>query len=370
MLDENVFRRRMETVHQFINEKNIDFAIITPSPTFLYLTGLSVEMRERVMALVIPRNGNPSILSPAFEISHLASRTWVDDFIPWEEDEDPYRALADHLGFDEKSESSIMLDNTLPLGIYWSLKRSLGQFKKVSSITPLIESMRLRKSPEEVSLMKRAGEIIAKVFDIAFKEAHVGISELELMQVIQREIVKLGATPTFAAVQFGENSALPHISSGKRALKQGDLVLFDCGCSLGGYNTDMTRVGVVGDPSEDQLEVYEIVLRAQETAIEAIAPGLTCGRADGIARLVIEKAGYAEQFTHRLGHGIGIEVHEPPYLVRGNPMELGSGMTHSIEPGIYLEGLFGVRIEDLVCVTDDGCELITFMDKDLVRIEL
>jgi len=229
--------------------------------------------------------------------------------------------------------------------------------------------MRLRKSEAELELMRQAGKVIAAAVERAFNEAHVGMSELELKRVVQDEIERRGAVPTFAAVQFGPNSALPHAEPGTTRLQTGDVVLLDCGCSYGGYNTDMTRVGVVGTPSEEQERIYSIVVRAQEAAIEKIAPGLTCGSADGIARRVIEQEGLGEYFTHRLGHGIGLEVHEPPYLVRGNPMELESGMTHSVEPGIYLEGNFGIRIEDLVVVTDNGCELLTSSPKTLRIIE-
>ncbi len=369
MLDENVFKRRMEVVQDFIHEKGADFAFITPSSTFHYLTGLNIDMRERLIGLVIPAEGDPSVLSPAFEVSHLASKTWVKEFIPWDEDESPYDVLANHMSNNDHRPLYMIFDDSLSLGVYWSLESALGTFDRVSSLTPIIGTMRLHKTREEVELIKQAGHILADVFEIAFKEAHVGMTELELMQIIQRETIRANAVPTFAAVQFGEHSALPHLSPGHRTLKPGDIVLFDCGCSVGGYNTDMTRVGVVGDPTEHQQEVYEIVLKAQETALENLGPGLSCGKADGIARRVIEEAGYAENFTHRLGHGIGIDVHEPPYLVRGNPMELEAGMTHSVEPGIYLEGLFGIRIEDLVHITEDGNEVITYMDKALVRIE-
>jgi Xaa-Pro aminopeptidase len=144
----------------------------------------------------------------------------------------------------------------------------------------------------------------------------------------------------------------------------------DCGCSIDGYNTDQTRVGVAGEANEETERVYSTVLRAEETAIEKIGPGIACGAADGIARRVIEDEGYGEYFTHRLGHGIGLEVHEPPYIVRGNSLALAPGMCHSVEPGVYLEGKFGIRMEDLVCITDGGCEVITYSPKDLHEIPL
>ena len=148
------------------------------------------------------------------------------------------------------------------------------------------------------------------------------------------------------------------------------MVLMDCGCSIDGYNTDMTRVGVAGGPTEEQKKVHSIVLRAAETVIERLEPGLQCGSADGIARRIIEESGYGDEFTHRLGHGIGLEVHEHPYIARGNAQELESGMTHSVEPGIYMEGKFGIRIEDLVVITDDGADILTFSSRNLFIIDI
>jgi Xaa-Pro aminopeptidase len=229
--------------------------------------------------------------------------------------------------------------------------------------------MRLIKSDEEIEMMKKAGHIINDAVLKAFREAKIGMTELEVQQIVHKEIRRQGATPTFAAIQFGENSAIPHAAAGSRALKKGDVVLMDCGCTLEGYNTDMTRVGVVGSPSEELERVYSTVLHAVETAVENIGPGLACGAADGLARRVIDDAGYGDYFTHRLGHGIGLEVHEAPYVVRGSSQELQPGMCHSIEPGIYLEGKFGIRIEDLVCIREDGLELLTFMPRDLIQID-
>ena len=230
--------------------------------------------------------------------------------------------------------------------------------------------MRLIKSREEIAIMKRAGEIIDQAVSKAFGSAQLGMTEKEVMQVVQNEIARLGGAQTFAVVQFGENSALPHARASTRTLQKGDMVLMDCGCSLDGYNTDMTRVGVAGEPTDEQKKVHSIVLSANETAIEKLEPGMQCGAADGIARRIIEESGYGDEFTHRLGHGIGLEVHEHPYITRGNAQELELGMTHSVEPGIYMEGKFGVRIEDLVTITEDGAEVLTFTPKDLYKIDI
>ncbi len=369
MLGEDVYRTRLEQVRSFMEETDADIVLLTPSPNFQYLTGIETEMRERLVALLITKDGEAKLVSPSFEVPHYAHQTWIKDFIPWEEDEDPYAQTANCLP-SKDSGLNVLVDDALPIGVFWSFEKAFGGVRQSMSLTPKLDAMRLLKSEEEIELMRKAGRIIDQAVSTAFQKAELGMTEIELRQIVHNVITKEGATPTFAAIQFGENSALPHAGPSQRELRKSDIVLMDCGCSLEGYNTDMTRVGVAGDSTEEQEKVYSIVLQSEEAAIERLEPGFACGAADGVARRVIDEAGYGEYFTHRLGHGIGMEVHEPPYLVRGNSLELQVGMTHSVEPGIYLEGLFGIRIEDLVCIRQDGAEVITYTPKDLYRIDV
>jgi Xaa-Pro dipeptidase len=367
MLDESVYRNRIEKVQKHLESSSADFAFLTPAPNFQYLTGYDYDMHERLTALVIRKDAETQIVAPSFEVTGQSSKTWIKDFLPWAEDENPYSLVASLAG--EKSGGhSVLLDDSTSLGVYWSLESALGGFTKTASVSPLIHSMRITKSDEEVEMMKKAGRIINDAVLKAFSEVTIGMTELEVQEIVHKEIRRLGGTPTFAAIQFGENSAIPHAAAGGRELKKGDVVLMDCGCTLDGYNTDMTRVGVVGPPNEELERVYSTVLQALETAVDNITPGMACGAADGIARRVIDNAGYGDYFTHRLGHGIGLEVHETPYVVRGSSEELQPGMCHSIEPGIYLEGKFGIRIEDLVVIREGGPELLTFMPRDLIQI--
>ncbi|MFW9843325.1 MAG: M24 family metallopeptidase [Candidatus Thorarchaeota archaeon] len=369
MLDKSVYQERMDKIHQKLDESGADFVLMTPAPSFQYLAGYEYQMHERLVALFIQRGAEPTIIVPAFEESDHKRKTWITDFIPWGEEENPYSLIADSIGQSNK-DMSVLLDDNLPLGIYWNLERAIGGFGKSQSITSTINKLRVSKSKAETDLMKRAGHIIDNAVMKAFSEAQIGMTELDVKQIVENEIIRQGASPTFAAVQFGENSALPHARPSARELKKDDVVLMDCGCSLDGYNTDMTRVGVAGEPTDEVKRVYSIVLKAEETAIERITLGMNCGTADGIARRIIEDEGYGDYFTHRLGHGIGLEVHEDPYLVRGSTEELGEGMCHSIEPGIYLEGKFGIRVEDLSCVHEGGSEILTFSPRDLILMDV
>ncbi len=368
MLDESIYKKRIEQIRRHLETSNFDFGILTPSPSFQYLTGFEYEMHERLLALLIMKDSETQIIAPAFEVSNLRSNTWINEFVSWADDEDPYAIVTDLVGGKGRG-LSVLFDDHTPLNVYWALEAAIGGFNKSASLSSIIDTMRLKKSDSEIQLMKQAGQIISNAVQRAFQKANLGMTEIEVRQIVNDEVRCQGATPTFAAVQFGENSAFPHAVSGSRELRKGDVVLMDCGCSLDGYNTDMTRVGVTGDPTDVLERVYSTVLRALETALKQIIPGMSCGTADGIARRVIDDAGYGEFFTHRLGHGIGLEVHEPPYLVRGSPKELQVSMCHSIEPGIYLEGKFGIRIEELICVRENGPELLTFMPRDLILID-
>jgi Xaa-Pro dipeptidase len=365
MLGESIYRSRIDQVQKQLDANNADFAFLTPAPNFQYLAGYHYLMRERLVALFIRKGAPPELIVPAFEESDHSSHTWIKEIIAWEEDENPYAIIAETIG-PRNDDLTVFLDDNLPLGVYWSLERVFGNFKKVSSLSPILDTLRIVKSENEVSLMRKAGHIIDDAVMKGFREAEIGMTELQVKQIVQEEIMRQSATPSFAAVQFGKNTALPHADSSTRDLGKGDVILMDCGCSVDGYNTDMTRVGVMGEPTEEIELVYSIVRKAEETAIEKISRGMACGNADGIARRIIEDAGYGDYFTHRLGHGIGLEVHEAPYLVRGSAQELGVGMCHSVEPGIYLEGQFGIRIEDLVCIREDGPEVITYSPKDLI----
>lgn len=369
MLTDRIFAQRMDKLREWVRAAKADFALLTPSPNFRYFTGIHYEMRERLIALIVRGDGEPSIVAPKFDVSNLSQNGRIKGFLPWTEEEDPYSLVARTVRSKPK-ESIVLLEDHLPVGILWALEKAFGGFKKTQSMTPQLESMRIVKSKEEVELMTTASRIIGDSVSKAMTQARLGMTELEMQQVVKNECVRDGGLPTFTTVQFGEDSALPHADSGARKLREGDVALFDCGCEVEGYNTDITRVAVAGKPSTEQRSVCSIVLKAQQAAIDGIRSGLTCERADYLARQVIEKAGYGIYFTHRLGHGVGLEVHEPPYLVKGNAMQLKAGMTHSIEPGIYLEGKFGIRIEDLVLVGEISSHVLTSSSKDLYQMDV
>jgi Xaa-Pro aminopeptidase len=210
------------------------------------------------------------------------------------------------------------------------------------------------KTADELSLLRCSAEVTDAVYEECLPALREGMTELEMQEVIAQAYKRRGTRPAFAIVCFGANSALPHHHTGESRLKRGDIVVLDIGCVLDGYASDITRTVAFGDPDPEAFRVYEVVYAAHRAAFEAGRPGVTCESVDRAARAVIEQAGYGENFIHRTGHGIGLSTHEPPYIVEGNTRLLEEGMCFSDEPGVYLPGRFGVRVENIVTVTADG----------------
>ena len=355
---------RVKKVQKYMQEHNIDWAFLVPSANFFYLTGASIDTHERLTALLIPKEDHPTIIIPSFEKERLAANTHIDNLISWEDGEDPYQYIKNVMG---ERINTLAIEDNVPFGSIYKLENKISIKHKVP-ITPYIGELRLRKDNTEIEYIKKAGRIIEGALEEGYAFVKEGISELDLAKFLEERIVEYGGTPTFTIVQFGPNSAIPHAESSTRKLKHGEIILIDFGCSYKGYNTDQTRMAVFGKAADRHKEIYDIVQEAQEATIHFDKAGITAESLDKTARDIIEKKGYGEYFIHRLGHGIGIEVHEPPYIVHGNKQILEPGMTHSIEPGIYILGEFGVRIEDLVRVSENNAEVITFSKKELREI--
>ncbi len=355
---------RIKKIQNFMKENNIEWTFLIPSPNFFYLTGASIDTHERLTALLIPQKENPTIIVPSFEKERIQHNTKIENIISWSDGEDPYDYVKRITG--EKI-NTIAIEDSVSYGILYKLENKIKITKRVP-ITPYLSELRLRKDENEIKYMKEAGKIIEKALEDGYNYIKEGMSELDVAKYLEDRIVEYGGTPTFTIIQFGPNSAIPHAESSRKKLKRNEMVLIDFGCSYKGYNTDQTRMAVYGRATEKHKEIYNIAQEAQEAAIKYDKAGVTAESVDKTARDVIEKKGYGKYFIHRLGHGIGIEVHEPPYIVQGNKQTLDANMTHSIEPGIYILNEFGVRIEDLVRITENGVEIITFSKKELREI--
>jgi Xaa-Pro aminopeptidase len=334
--------------------------ICFPSTNLRYLTGFVEEPGERHLLLFVPATGDPVFLVPDLYDHQVREASWVGDVRTWTDGDDPREAVAgvaEDLGL---AGGHLLVDDTMWARFTQDLRAVLPE-ATFGLASEVLADLRVRKDDAEIDALRRAGavadRVMAELRDLG-SEA-VGLTEAELAREIESRLADAGGDGVSfePVVGSGPNGAKPHHRHGDRVIEAGDPVVLDFGTRVDGYPSDQTRTVVFdGEPSAEFRAVHRVVREAQQAAVDAIRPGVTAESVDAAAREVIESAGYGEQFVHRTGHGVGLDVHEEPYIVAGNDRELDAGMVFSVEPGAYLPGEFGVRIEDLVVVTADGCE--------------
>ncbi len=337
-----------------LDANGLDVLVVEPGTNFRYLTGVELERSERLTALVVTADGTTFLVGPAFEETRLGPIV-PGAYLAWADTDDPYALLAERL----RGRRRVGLGPTTWFATAERIGATLSG-AKLSSAHAVLDDLRVHKTAFERAAISRAAAACARRTAAAHTRLAPGITEAELA-------AGFGTGPDTLAVQFGPSSAIPHGEPGERRLEPPQALLIDHWAPLEeGYWGDLTRsTWVGGEPPARYREVWQVVLDAQLTGIAAIHPGATCESVDAAARAVIARAGYGEYFTHRLGHGLGLDVHEPPYLVGGNTRELEPGMVVTVEPGIYLDGEFGVRLEEDVVVTEDGCELLSPPQREL-----
>ena len=354
---EAAYARRRKDLSERMRAEGIDALLLTPSPTLFYLTGADLWRSERLIATILRSDGACDNLGPAFEAERLRGSGLPGELTTWEESEDPVPFLARLLARQGAAlklavEGSTWYDDLAPLS------RALPS-ARILSATPLVSSLRMKKDPEEIALMRCAGRITLALMKQLMDEMREGMTERQVLRRAEELARTYGDVPLDGMVQFGAHSAIPHAAPGDTKLREGDVILFDMGVTVHGYHSDVSRTFAFGRPPGRFQEVYGIVRSAQEAGFRAAREGAAAGTVDEAARSVIRRAGFAADFTHRLGHGLGLQVHEPPYLVAGSAVRLEDGMTVTVEPGIYLRGLFGVRIEDDVRISPEGGQILS-----------
>jgi Xaa-Pro dipeptidase len=333
--------------------------VAEPGATMLQLSGVRWGRSERPFLLVLPRRGPPWWVVPAFE-ERTAREQLADAVVRvWQEHESPYAIAAVELAKQGASEGTVAVEPQMRHFIVQGLREALGEPRVVDGAA-VVDGVRMRKQPAELARLRRANEATkAALRLVARTGVREGMRQSEIAEHVRLAQERAGLTDVWVLALLGPNAAFPHGTAHDRELREGDLVLVDTGGSLHGHRSDITRTWAFGTASEAARRAWSVVVEAQRAAIDVIRPGVACGAVDAAARAVIEAAGFGSgyhRFTHRLGHGIGLEVHEHPYLVPGSTRILEPGMTMSVEPGIYEPDGFGVRIEDIIAVTDDGCE--------------
>ncbi|WP_349407814.1 Xaa-Pro peptidase family protein [Pseudalkalibacillus sp. SCS-8] len=360
--------QRLEKFSQWLQESGQTFAFIHSSANVFYLSNFNTEPHERLLGLFVFPDKDPFLVCPGMEVSQAKDAGWQYEIIGHGDADDPWELIHSALkerGVTEAQHVAIEKETL-------SYERAEQLMKRYPSVTftsaeEKLHELRLIKDANELEILRKAAELADFGVETGVNALREGCTEMEVLATIEYELKKKGIREmSFSTmVLFGEKSGQPHGNPGDRKLKKGDLVLFDLGVVLDGYCSDITRTVAFQEVNDKQKEIYDIVLKAQLETLEISKPGTRLGDLDKKAREIITNAGYGDFFPHRIGHGIGIDVHEYPSMSENNDNLLKEGMTYTIEPGIYLPHIGGVRIEDDLLVTKDGCETLTKYPKEL-----
>jgi Xaa-Pro dipeptidase len=363
-LDER--RERQEKARHLMESNRIDALLLMEGTSLDYFTGIQWWGGERLFAMVLPAKGAAFYVCPAFEEERVREQIATApgnkqaDIRTWQEDDNPYQRLAQGLKDRGISTGKLGMEETVRFLFTNGIANAAPQVSIVSG-TPITAGCRMVKSNHEIALMQLANKATLAAYEATYLALREGMTQAEVSDLITAAYMRLGF-PGEASVQVGEYSANPHGSATPQIIREGTIVMVDDGCTVEGYQSDITRTFVLGKPSDKMKKVFDVVHRAQAAALKTARPGLECQSVDAAARKVITDAGYGpdyKYFTHRLGHGIGMDGHEWPYLVRGNATPMAANMTFSDEPGIYIPGEFGIRLEDDMHITENGAELFT-----------
>ncbi|GGQ80375.1 aminopeptidase P family protein [Kitasatospora griseola] len=347
------FQARMARAATAAADAGLAGLVVTPGPDLTYLTGYLPVGTERLTALVVAPGAEPVLLVPKLERpdAERAAGAEAVRMADWIDGQDPYAVLAPNL--DPAGRYGIS-DNAWAMHLLGFQEALPGT--SYASLTSVLPMLRAVKEPDELARLAAAGAAADLTYGAILGVPFAGRTEREVAADLAALLIEHGHSQVdFTVVGSGPNGANPHHEAGDRVIQRGDTVVLDFGGLKDGYGSDTTRTVFVGiEPPKEVQEVHDLVRRAQQAAFDAVAPGVTCQEIDRVARAVITEGGYGEYFIHRTGHGIGLTTHEPPYMIEGETRPLVPGMCFSIEPGVYLPGRFGVRIEDIVTVTEDG----------------
>ena len=358
-------QKRLERLNEQLKEKDLDCLALVPGANLYYLTGLSFHLGDRPTVAFFRPDQSPALILPALESLKVADLTDVQTF-PWA-DEEGYEDAFRHAGAElELSGKRIGVEAFTMRVVEAGLLTQNAAGSQLLPADGVVSALRMRKDAAELDRMRRAAEMAQEAMTATLDHFRLGMTEREIDALLKVAMLESGAENISfnPIVSGGPNSANPHATPSDRPVNEGEFLLFDWGIYHGGYASDITRTFPVGEMEPEMCQIYSLVQEANAAGRAAVKPGVTCGEVDAAARNVIEEGGYGEYFTHRTGHGLGLQVHEAPFIVAGNDRILESGMTFSIEPGVYLPGRGGVRIEDDVVVTEDGGESLTTFPRE------
>ncbi|AKK05920.1 Xaa-Pro aminopeptidase [Corynebacterium mustelae] len=368
-----VYSRRLAEAQRLCVERKISGLIVGTGPQFAYLTGSWLSTHERFTAVVIPATGKPSVVAPAVDRGDI-NRSVLGELdvsvIGWVDGENPHAIAVNALALPTEENNHVGIGASITADHLLPIQTLLGAQSSTILATEVLAELFTRKDDAEIAELRRAGAAIDVVHSQVPALLQPGKTEREVAQELERLILREHTAVDFVIVGSMENGANPHHDFSDRSLEAGDMVVVDIGGTFGpGYHSDCTRTYIVGgadaEISEEMAAMYNVLFDAQRAAVAAVRPTVTAAEIDKVARDIISEAGYGEFFIHRTGHGIGLSTHEEPFIMAGNDLVLEPGMAFSVEPGIYLPGKFGARIEDIVVVTESGCQLLNNQPRQL-----
>ena len=361
---------RIERLTAALGQYGLDAVAVVPGGNMRYLTGLDLHGGMRIMLAVFPATGEPAFVLPALEEPRArAVVPFPMRYYSWTDAEGPARALAACARDLGLAGGRLGVEHVAMRVFELRGIEAAATGAQIADATDLFAALRMTKGPDELAAMRKAVAIVEDALRAAIAQVRVGMTELALAELWEQGMRQAGSAPSFGSIiASGPNAANPHHSNTARAFEAGDLVIMDGGALVDGYASDITRTIAIGEPAPELRQIYDLVLAANGAGRAAVRPGATPETIDQAARGVIAAGGYGPQFLHRTGHGLGLEIHEPPYLLEGNQTPLAVGTTFTVEPGIYIAGLGGVRIEDDMVVTADGGESLTTFTRELIII--
>lgn len=364
------YKSVIEKAVALLKQKEVKALILSPSANMSYLTGFNTFPGERLLVNILMDTGENIFIVPKLYESEVREKAEYDQIFSWNDTQNPVDIIKIVAEKYNLSNCSIAIEETMWFTAFNKIFTSLKDVNYIHA-AEIIGELRQCKSSIEFEKMRAASLAADKAIENILNNIKAGLKESEVRDMLEAEMKKVGASgPSFPTIiGSGSNSALPHYGAGERLLQDGDSVVMDFGCLLDNYCSDMTRTIIIGQASDKFKSVYAILKKAQQLAIDKVKPGVKASEVDYAARKYITDKGYGDYFIHRTGHGIGLEVHEMPYITESSEVVLKPGMVFSIEPGIYLEGEFGIRIEDLVMVTEDGVEVLNHFTKELIEVK-
>jgi Xaa-Pro dipeptidase len=364
---------RLDRIISILNESELDALVLNPGASLYYLSGFHFHLMERPIVLFLPRSGTPALVLPALEMLKVQDMPIRVEPFPYGDNpatwQDSFRKALDFLGL---KKCRIGIEPTCLRALELNYLHSALPDASFPDASPLLSEWRICKEVEEISSIRRAVEIAETALTATLPLIHVGVTEKEISTELSLQLIRAGSELNMAfqpIVSGGPNSANPHAEPSERNLVYGDLLVIDWGAVYNGYISDLTRTFAIGNLDPEFNRIAAVTAEANSAGRAACRPGIPAGEVDLVTRKVIDASGYGEYFTHRTGHGIGLEGHEPPYIYGENSLVLKPGMVFTIEPGIYLPGRNGVRIEDNIVITSNGAETLSSLPRELHTLE-